>query len=149
MIGKILHGWLYWRKIKIQYGIDYNKVVVVLSNENHELDRQVLVHLPDFVQRKHAGSVIVLCKEEYQKEWTAIWENDLLTVSVRKMSDEKMKLLYSYYCFVKFFDNIVFTYTDTPRDNQLGIYLRKTDVNEEDAACLALYHLRCVPSVRR
>jgi hypothetical protein len=148
VIGNILYGWLYWRKIKIKYRIDYSKVVIVLSGENYELDRQVLVHLSDFVQRKHASSVIVLCKEEYQKEWTEILENDM-PVSVRTMSDEKMKLLYSYYCFEKFFDNIVFTYIDTPRDNQLGIYLRKTDVNEEDAACLALYHLRCVPSVRR
>lgn len=148
MIGTILQGWLFWQKLKMKYGIDYRKIVIVLSDENHELDRQVLVHLGDFVRRKYASSVIILCKEEYKDEWMNFFENDS-AVAVCVLTDKEMTLLYSYYCFTKFFDNIVFTYIDTPADNLLGTYLRKTDVNEEDAACLALYHLRCVPSVRR
>ncbi|NBH20534.1 hypothetical protein D3Z55_24965 [Clostridiaceae bacterium] len=53
--------------------------------------------------------------------------------------------MYDYYSFHKFSDKVVFTYTDLPGDNQLGRALRETKVNEEDAVCLGLYHLRRVP----
>ena len=71
------------------------------------------------------------------------------SVHIDAMSKADMEKLYDYYSFMKFFDNIVFTYVDKPEDNLLGTYLEKTDVNEEDAACLALFHLRSVPKARR
>ena len=48
-----------------------------------------------------------------------------------------------------FFDNIVFTYAFRPQDNLLGKVLKETQVNEEDAVCLGLYHLRAVLSLRK
>ena len=120
----------------------------MLSDENHEVDKQVLLHLPDFVERKHVDHAVVLCDKNCMAEWSSYVANDN-TVEIHTMSQMDMEKLYDYYCFIKFFDNIVFTYTDKPVDNLLGTYLRETDVNEEDAACLALYHLRSVPEARR
>lgn len=69
--------------------------------------------------------------------------------SIRHISKKRLELLYDYYCFEKFFDNIVFTYTAKPAENMLGRVLTETDVNETDAVFLALYHLRNVPSAGR
>ncbi len=148
MIGHILEGWLFWQRVKIKYGINYSKALIVLSDENHELDKQVLLHLSDFAERKHVDCTVVLCDESCVSEWILLLSGNN-KVQIHIMSKDDMEKLYDYYCFIKFFENIVFTYTDKPEDNLLGTYLRETDVNEEDAACLALYHLRSIPKVRR
>lgn len=148
MIGHILGGWLFWQSIKIKYAINYSKALIVLSNENHELDKQILLHLTDFTKRKHVDCAVILCVEECVSEWT-LFLSGYNCVHIDTMSEADMERLYDYYSFMKFFDNIVFTYTDKPEDNLLGTYLRETAVNEEDAACLALYHLRSVPKARR
>lgn len=148
MIGHILGGWLFWQRIRIKYAVNYSKALIVLSDENHELDRQVLLHLSDFTERKHVACAVVLCIEKCVSEWTRFMSGNN-RVHIDSMSKVDMEKLYDYYSFMKFFDNIVFTYVDKPEDNLLGTYLRETDVSEEDAACLALYHLRSVPEARR
>lgn len=137
-------GWLFWKYLKIKFGINYKKVVIVLSGENEEVDRQAIAYLQNFMERKHANSAIVFCKGQ-AKEETEQMIGKSRPVSVEVLTDEEMAKLYSFYCFTKFFDNIVFTNTNTPKDNMLGRYLKETKVNEEDAVCLALYHLRCIP----
>lgn len=148
MIVHILVGWIFWQRVRIKYKINYNKVLIVLTDENHELDKQVIIHLSDYLERKHVKSAIILCKDDCMMEWVSMVEY-MKSVKVYSWPITNMEKLYSYYCFIKFFDNIVFTYIDKPSDNMLGTYLRETDVNEEDAACLALYHLRSVPKARR
>ena len=137
-------GWLFWKQLKIKFGINYKKVVIVLSGENEEVDRQAIAYLQNFMTRKHVNSAIVFCKEQ-AKEETEQMIGKSRPVSVEVLTDGEMAKLYSFYCFNKFFDNIVFTNTNTPKDNMLGRYLKETKVNEEDAVCLALYHLRCIP----
>ncbi len=148
MSGRILKGWCYWHWLRITHHVNYNKAIIVLSDENHELDKQVIRHLPDYMKRKSAKSAIIFCKVGGMNYWMKKAER-MPHVVIEELPEEKISLLYSYYCFVKFFDNIVFTHTDTPADNLLGKYLRETDVDEEDAACLALYHLRHVPDMER
>ena len=148
MIGHILGGWLFWQRVRMKYAINYSKALIVLSDENYELDKQVILHLSDFANRKHVDCTVVLCTESRLSEWSQYLPKDH-KVQIHTMLKADMDKLYGYYCFMKFFDNIVFTYTDKPIDNLLGKYLRETDVNEEDAACLALYHLRTIPEVRR
>lgn len=148
MIWRIFEGWLFWQRVRLKYAINYSKSLIVLSDENHELDRQVLLHLPDFTKRKHVELAVVLCDESRLSEWTSFM-NGNNRVQIHTMSKADMEKLYGYYCFTKFFDNVVFTYTDKPADNLLGTYLRQTEVNEEDAAALALFHLRTVPEIRR
>ena len=87
MIGHFLKGWLHWQIFRIKYRINYKKAIIVLADENHELDRQVLIHLPDFVKRKHAKSVIVLCKKECKAEWSSVLE-DTAAYSVEMITEE-------------------------------------------------------------
>lgn len=147
MLGQILHGWLFWKIIKTRFQIDYRKVVIVLSGENAEVDRQAIIHLSDFMERKHVDKAIIFCNEQAKEKIKIIFEENS-SILVETLGNDEMVLLYSFYSFIKFFDNIVFTNTDTPSDNMLGRYLDKTQVNEEDAVCLALYHLRQVPKTR-
>ena len=58
----IWDGWLFWKHLKIKFGINYKKVVIVLSGENEEVDRQAIAYLHNFMLRKHVNSAIVFCK---------------------------------------------------------------------------------------
>ncbi|MBP3805036.1 MAG: hypothetical protein J6I76_14330 [Oribacterium sp.] len=147
MLGRIIHGWLFWKIIKTKFQIDYRKVVIVLSGENAEVDRQAITHLSDFMERKHVDKAIIFCAEQTKEKIKKEFEENS-SILVETLGNDEMNLLYSFYMFTKFFDNIVFTNTDTPSDNMLGRYLKQTQVNEEDAVCLALYHLRQVPKTR-
>lgn len=141
-ITKVIKGWFLWNKLKRKYSIDYKKVVLVLSGQNELLDKKCMDHLPDFKRRRFAEKAIVIRSFERASEQTMTDSEDL---SDMIMTCAEMELLFGLYCFYKFFDNIVFTYTCTPADNQLQKFLDETEVNETDAVCLALYHLREVP----
>ena len=145
MIKDITGGWIFWNLVRIKYAISYNKVVIVLTGEDERVDKSCLKHIGDFAKRKHAKEAIIFCLSEYYERLIANIE-DYKYLRVYCIESKKMRLMYRFYGFMKFFDNIVFTYTDCPRDNYLGRYLRETDITPEDAACLALYHLRYVPS---
>lgn len=142
MLKKYISGRILWCKLKILNRISYNKVVICLSNDSTELDKQVLKYLPEFMKRKQVNKAIVFSDKTIDDANKCISIN----VEYKSITAIEMAKLYDYYCFNKFFDNIVFTYTDSPKDNLLGRFLRETEVTEEDAACLALYHLRTIPN---
>lgn len=144
MLLKYIKGWLLWNLLKVKYGINYKKVVIVLSDENHDLDECVLKYLQFFMDRKHASSAIVFCTPQRLEECSKKFYNEA-NVKVVAISDFQIYILYHLYCFFPFFDSIVFTHTDTPSDNLLGRYIKETDINEEDATFLALFHLRHIP----
>lgn len=154
MVGKsdmasvihILHGWLYWRVFSIIHNISYKKVLLVLNNENPQLDKEAVQYLRLFVERKSARSSIIVWTEQSTKKW--LDEIKLENNKIVYLPIQKIELLYDYYCFEKFFDNIVFTYTSKPNENLLGRILSETDIDERDAVCLALYHLRYVPKIK-
>lgn len=143
MLKAYLKGWLYWQLLRLKLKIDYHKVVIVLTDENRNLDRYVLAHLEDFMDRKYANQAVLMCTEGREEELASSYECEEW-VRIHAIGEAQMELLYSFYSFMKFFDNIVFTYTESPKDNLLKRFLDETNVNEEDAACLALYHLRYV-----
>lgn len=140
----MIHGYLFWRFFSLIHGITYRSVVLVLVNDNYELDRCAVEYLHLFMDRKKAKNGLILWTDSQTK--VMLDEGNLPDgMAVRHIEESKLKLLYDFYCFDKFFDNIVFTYTDLPKDNLLGRYLSETDIDEKDAVCLALYHLRYVP----
>ena len=112
----------------------------MLTGDNSCVDQSCIDHIQDFIKRKYADRALVFCTEISKIN---ICETD--NICVKTMPEADMQSLYMLYSFYKFFDNIVFTNTDTPKDNMLGRYLKETNVNEEEAVCLALYHLRCIP----
>ena len=148
MLKTYIKGWIYWQQLRLRLKINYQKVVIVLAGENCVLDKCALEHLEDFMDRKHAGQAVVLCINERKDELAALYKSRK-HVKIHTIEAAQMELLYSFYSFMKFFDNIVFTYAERPKDNLLKRFLDETDVDEEDAVCLALYHLRCVPEIRQ
>lgn len=141
----ILHGKKYWNWLRLRYVITYKKVVLVLTGDNEKLDYYCLKYLEHFLKRKYAKSAIIISDDE--KVLKNVEKMKFrFPIELCYLEKKRIELLYDFYSYMKFFDNIVFTYTDRPKDNLLGRILAETDVNEEDAACLALYHLRAVPN---
>ena len=140
----ILHGNIYWIWLKVRYLISYKKVVLVLTNDNKKLDESCLKYLDCFVERKCAKSAIILSADVELLDRI----NRMKLETQKKtyvINSKKILLLYDFYSYMKFFDNIVFTFTNRPKDNLLGRILAETEITEDEAACLALYHLRTIP----
>ena len=141
---RILYGWLYWSYFKLINHISYKYVILVLASENKELDVWAVRHLGDFAKRKCADKAMIIFYDDAGEKAS----KELYTgcnIVRKKLPNKRVKLIYEYYSFDLFFDNIVFTYVSEPDENLLGRILDETDVNEEEAVCLALYHLREVP----
>lgn len=143
-IREIIKGYLLWHRIKQHYHINSQKIVLVLANENERLDYFALAHLEDFVKWKWVKEAVVLVENRETVKLVKSMDYSF-PVKTGVMKKEARECLYRFYSFDKFFDHIVFTYTDRPKDNLLGRVLKETEINEEEAVCLALYHLRAVP----
>jgi hypothetical protein len=118
--------------------------VLVLNHENETLDKKAVEYLDYFMDRKTAKKALILYSDPDTRAWLKKVKLSDHKV-VKYMEKQRADLLYDYYSFDKFFDNIVFTWTSKPAENLLGRVLAETDVNETDAVCLALYHLRSIP----
>lgn len=142
MMG-VLRGAVIWEMMRLRYGIDEKSVVLILTGDNRELDRYALQHLQDYMERKFADKAVVVCQDEEaygQVGRMVLPEN----VRLCKWNGKRVERLYGYYSFYRFSDRVVFTHTDSPKDNMLGRLLRETAVREEEAVCLGLYRLRKV-----
>lgn len=139
----ILRESFQWIRLCLIYKINYKKVVLVLTNENKILDYYAIAYLEYFVKRKYAEEAIILFHDEESRKMI---NGFVFSFKVKAVYYplKKIRELYDYYSFEKFYDNIVFTYTTIPKYNLLGRVLEETSVNEQDAVCLALYHLRRV-----
>lgn len=134
---------LRWIRFRMKYRVGYDKVVIALSGENRKLDYYTMVYLENYVKRKFASGAVILFNDRETKKMIDSFVFSF-PVEIVFCPPDKMKRLYDYYSFEKFFDNIVFTYVSKPKDNLLGRLLKETEVNEQDAVCLGLYHLRKV-----
>ena len=147
-ILRMIYAWFCWNIFKIIHAITYKTVVVVLTGEDVMIDYYCIQHLNDFAKRKYARKKIVIYFETVEDKR---YKNCIQSLKkspetkVIKLSYKWGELFYDFYSFHKFFDNIIFTYTSRPEENLLFRVLKETNVNEEDAACLALYHLRYIP----
>lgn len=139
---KVLKGSLFWNLFKLLNNVTYKVVVLVLTGENKKLDLYAVKYLEKFMARKGAKKAFIISVAFEPQIIEFVGENK--NIFMKKMNSNKIKLLYDYYSFDVFFENIVFTYVSSPEENLLDRVLKETDVNEEDAVCLALYHLRCV-----
>lgn len=144
----MLYGAFLWKMLRLRLRIDYQKVVLVLVNENRKLDYYALAHLEDYMDRKHADGAVVLFYDDetcgLAQEVLEDYGNAKKTVRLCRCNGRTIEAVYDYYSFHKFFDSIAFTYAFRPKDNMLGRVLEETQVNEEEAVCLGLYRLRKV-----
>lgn len=143
----ILYGTLIWQMWRLRFSLNQGKIVLVLVNENKKLDYYALAHLNDFIDRKCANEVILIFKDKTTYKLIKKMKFSF-SVKVHQCSKCEIEKIYRYYSFYNFSDKIVFTYTTYPKDNLLGKVLKETSINEEEAACLGLYHLRTIPKLR-
>lgn len=134
----------------MRYHVNEKKVILVLVNDNRRLDAYALAHLEDFMDRKYADGAVILFSSEDVCRLIQKARKTYIKAPVRlcRWPGKGIEKLYRYYSFYKFSDRIVFTYTDRPKENQLGRVLRETRITEEEAVCLGLYRLRRVPALR-
>lgn len=146
-ILSVLQGALIWQIFCIQYHVNEKKAVLVLVNDNRRLDAYALAHLEDFMDRKYAEGTILLFSDENVRRLIQKAGKTYIKAPARlcRWPKKRIEKLYRYYSFYKFSDRIVFTYTDSPKDNRLGRALRETQITEEEAVCLGLYRLRKIP----
>ena len=156
-VAHVLGGAVRWGVLRMRLGIGEKTVVLFLTNDNLRLDYYAMVYLKDLMERKYADRAVVflddvLCRSlpggaSFLRTLGRMVKTREQVTLCRYPASET-KRVYGYYGFHKFSDRVVFTSTDRPKDNLLGRALRETKVNEEDAVCLGLYHLRQVPSPR-
>lgn len=123
-----------WKNIVKKYNISNDSVVLILAGENLVIDEVAVNRLTQYKNKRFATKAFVILPKNYDIEVNG---NEKLIY----LSKKKISKLYHLYCFVHYFDNLVFTFINTPKDNNLGQYLSKSDVTEEDIVCLALYRL--------
>lgn len=145
-ISSVFHGMIIWKIFQMRFRVNEKKVVLVLTNDRKALDYYALVHLKNFMNRKYAKEAVILFSDQRTYVLLKRWK-DNVPVRFVCWPERKIESLYRYYSFYRFSDKIVFTYTDTPKDNQLGKLLRETQIKEEEAVCLGLYRLRRVPEM--
>ena len=100
-----------------------------------------LLHLKDYMRRKVADRAVILASDRKIWKQAAAFAS-CFPVKAYLVKEQELLLLYDYYCFEEYFDNVVFTFVSRPKDNLLERVLRETDVDEEEAVCLGLYCLR-------
>ncbi|MCI8822510.1 MAG: hypothetical protein HFI15_08350 [Lachnospiraceae bacterium] len=140
-ICHIVHGRLVWLKWKRRFRLDHRKVLLVLTGENEQIDKYALLHLKDYMRRKVADRAVILASDRKIWKQAAAFAS-CFPVKAYLVKEQELLLLYDYYCFEEYFDNVVFTFVSRPKDNLLERVLRETDVDEEEAVCLGLYCLR-------
>lgn len=145
---RVLHGGIACLIFWLINGISYNKAVLVLADDNAELDRCAIRQLDKYIERKFATKVVIIW---HSSRTLAMLEKEKLPAGtkVKHLPLKKINLLYDFYCYHRFFENIVFTFTSSPEVNLLSRVLTETDITENEAVCLALYHLRMVYDVKR
>lgn len=136
-ISRIVLSYVRWIFFKGLYGIKKDTVILALGNENLKLDSIAVKRFPEFLDRGYAKKGVILVPREIFDD---IICNDA-RVKVIRMKSKRMKDYFSLYCFYSFTSNIVFTYVNTPKDNNLSDYIKKSDIKEEDIVGIALFRL--------
>lgn len=145
-IYHVLRGYSLWIRLKWKYKIDHHKTVLVLPEDYEKLNYYALAHLENWLNRKSGKEAIILTTERPVADMVKRMRF-LFPVQLQICSREEIETLYIYYCFDKFFDNIVFLYLNKPSENLMHRVLEETSINEEEAVCLGFYCLRHVPKI--
>jgi hypothetical protein len=149
--GKNLNGyWDAWRgrciwiNEKRRLHITYDDVVILLSEDDGEWNRQALLLLPHYMKRKGARRAIIFASENISMEFVKR-NTSGVNIVLEEVNLEKQHLLNRYYCLRRFFDNIVFFFLDYPKDNNAREIIENDNISKRELIALAFYVLRCVP----
>lgn len=98
-------GRTWWLEIKKEYGIDEFWYVVICPEKDGELNRLLLEHLPDFLERKFIYRAFILVEEGKQRKMKL--EDRKITIYIRQMGKEKINAILKYYRLIQFEKNII------------------------------------------
>lgn len=144
-ICDVLLGSFFWSILKLRDGLNYSKIVLVLTGDNEEVDEYALMYIDNAIQRKRAEEAIIYVFSKEIKEQVKKQIHSDYPVRVKVLPKNVVNHIYRRYLIDKFYKNIFWTYTDNAKNNLLGRFMRETDINAEDVVCLAIYNFRCIP----
>lgn len=139
-------GWKLWHSMKRKYHINYEKVIIIMSEDDDEWNRMALLHLPDYMERKNVREAVIFLTENIDRDSIKRLAGE--NVELATISKECVWYLNKYYCLYRFFDNIVFLSLDMPKDNNGREILGNGVISKEELICLGFYFLRRVPNIK-
>ena len=145
IVFNIWKGKMVWHVLKIQHRINYEKVVLVLKEDDNDWNRCAILHLQDYMRRKSVDKAVVLHSPNIKAETLPGLSGE--NIKAVRLSIKNMQYLTDYYCCYRFYDNIAFCFKNSPQDNNAEEILEKGEISKEELICLAFFHLRCVPKL--
>ena len=61
-----------WRRLKIKYRINYDCVVIILTEQDEEWNKTALKYLPDYMKRKSAKKALVFYTENCTLQYSDV-----------------------------------------------------------------------------
>lgn len=145
-IKRAWKGKCIWNKLKRKLHINYDKVVIALTEDDEEWNRYALLYLKTYIKRKSAECAVVLHSENVAEEFIKKYAPERTVIfSVTK---DDIIYLNSYYCLYNFFYNFVFFGLNYPKDNNSEQILAD-GVSKKELICLGFYYFRNIPDIER
>lgn len=101
-----------WLEIKDEYKVDALWYVVICPKKDETLNRLVLKHLPDFLERKFISRAVVISEDEARGKKPV--ENNGTVVCFRQVSRQEIEELLKYYRLIQFEKNIIVASLEEP-----------------------------------
>ncbi len=141
---KLAKGNFIWKYLRVRYHIDATTVVLFLSEDNSKINEYAIKYLDDVMGRKGCKKAVIFTESEELAQLATERVSTKKAVRVAKLDVDTIMCVYDWYRVIRFNRNVFFTFTDRTKDNLLGRFLRETDIDENDAVCLAIYNFRYV-----
>lgn len=140
-IIKILFMKMEWDVFRILNHISDEEGILVLSGENAKIDEISVARFGEYLKKKYLSKGVILVNRFERNMINHIKKNTALHIRIISLSPIRLKHFYKLHCVKPFVGNIAFTYINTPKDNKLGKYLEKSELDENELVCLALFRL--------
>lgn len=140
-IIKLLFIKMEWDIFKLSKHISNEDGILVLSGENTKIDEISIARFKEYLEKKYLSKGVVLASRLEQSRIDPIKKNIAPHIRIIYLSPNKLKHFYELHCVKPFAAHIAFTFINTPKDNKLGKYLEKSELDENDLVCLALFRL--------
>jgi len=134
---RIFYAQLFWKIFSVKNRITKEKILLILAGENSVIDKIAKCRFQELIEKRYMKNGIIIMSQEDKD----VYFENANGIDIIYLTPDKIKLLYEYYCFYKFTNNIVFTYVMTPHDNKLQSYINGSNIDENDVVCLALFRL--------
>lgn len=130
-----------WDIFKLSKHISNEDGILVLSGENTKIDEISIARFNEYLDKKYLSKGVVLVSRREQSRIAPIKKNIASHIQIIYLPPNKLKRFYELHCVKPFAAHIAFTFIHTPKDNMLGKYLEKSELDENDLVCLALFRL--------